>query len=66
MVQYILVTCFGLCCMACKILVPKAGIKHRQPAVEVMSLNHWPRKSQFILYMIVCTSQSLVLSMSSI
>ena len=33
--------CFWLCNTACRILVPRPGIKPTPPAVEAQSLNHW-------------------------
>ena len=32
---------FGLCCVACEILVPPPVIEPTLPAVEVQSSNHW-------------------------
>ena len=35
--------CFvGAHCEACGILVPRPGIEHMPPALEVWRLNHWP------------------------
>ena len=36
--------------MAYEILVPKAGIKHRHPAVEAMSLSHWMAKEVSVYF----------------
>ena len=36
--------------MACKILAPKAGIKHRHPAVEARSPSHWMAKEVSVYF----------------
>ena len=64
-----LFVCFGLCHMACGILVPRPGIEPGPSAVRVWSPNHWtarevPRLRVFFLniYLFIWLHRVLVVA----